>query len=71
MLKPDLREIRERSARQDGVADSTVKQLLDYITELSEHRDGMERLVDHLIETCPEAHPVIVAFAAEAITPKG
>ncbi len=52
MLKPDLQEIRERSARQDGVADSTVKQLLAYIEAQeaqNRHDDEADTLCRNLI----------------------
>lgn len=48
-----------------------INRLRVRIAELEEHREGAERLIDRLIETCPEARPIIAAFAAEAITPKG
>ena len=41
------------------------------ITAIQEHVEGMERLIDRLITTCPESRPVIAAFAADFIKPKG
>lgn len=52
MLMPDLQEIRERSARQDGVADSTVKQLLAYIAELDALWTSEENRAKYWKERC-------------------
>ena len=37
------------------------------VAELEEHRQGAERLIDRLIETCPEARPIIHEFARETL----
>lgn len=44
-----------------------VKATLARVAELEEHRHGAERLIDRLIETCPEARPIIAEFAREAL----
>ena len=40
------------------------------VAELTEHNEGMEKLIDHLIETCPEAKPIILAWVVDHLKPK-
>jgi len=40
------------------------------VDELQELCDGQEELIDHLIETCPEAKPIILAWVLDHMKTK-
>lgn len=46
---------------------------IDYARELKEHNEGMEKMIDHLMETSTEARSLIGAYALKVLStqPKG
>ena len=40
------------------------------LTELEEHTQGLEKLIEHIIDTCPEARKVILEYSESMLRGK-